>query len=227
MDGIVSLKFMAEEISITQELIRGSFTVGAVFVGAWMALRTYRTNQWWDSRHKTYQKAVKKLEQLKADLRLYRIRLRDISGSGELSQEKKAEHQQSRLAYLRTAHDLRHFVQVGRFNMSEPARKILLDLVHKELPPSDGPLMLLFEAKFESASESFLQAAHSDLQILTLFQRLGIACTRVKRFASWHGPRVAYQLERFAMIVWHGYEKGKRLSDIALATRWKSKAKIK
>jgi len=218
---------MAEEISITQELIRGGFTVGAVFVGAWLALRTYRTNQWWDSRHKTYQKAVKKLEQLKADLLVYRICLRDIRGSEVLSQEEKAAHQQSHLAYLRTAHDLRHFVQVGRFNMSEPARKILLELVHKELPSSDGPLMFRFEGKFELARESFLQAAHSDLQILTLFQRLGNACSRVKQFASWHGPRVTYQLKRLGLIVLFGLEKGKRLSGIARAARWKSKDSIK
>ena len=107
--------------------------------------------------------------------------------------------------------------------MSEPARKILLQLCGEKLPESGQGAMLFFEAMAESATIRFCEAAHLDLQILTVLQRVGIAYSRLKQFASLHGARVSYDLKRWGLILLHGEEKGKRLSDIALAARWNSK----
>ncbi len=39
-------------------MIRGGTTIVSVAVGGWLALRTYRSNQWWDEKRKAYAEAI-------------------------------------------------------------------------------------------------------------------------------------------------------------------------
>jgi hypothetical protein len=160
---------------------------------AWVAaLRTYRSNQWWDSRRRSYQKAVGLLERLLEKHRLHC--------------EQKAELR-AEIEYLKTVNELHKVTDQGLFNMGEGARAVLHKVLRlhsqSQMTP---PNRYRVEMQTKSAITEFREAAYIDLQVLTFWQQVCSFFRSKRRFAS----RFSYKLTSIAWMVWLGEKKGKQ-----------------
>ncbi len=198
---------MADNFSFTQELIRGGITVASVFIGALMAMRTYRSNQWWDARHKAYEKAIDLLNQLdQASVKLWKTH-----------SDEGSHHEPFRQECKRLGDELNAFASKSRFNMSDAVENLLLEA------SDELDRLLVFEASafqeeewdpmvFWHILEDVCEAAKNDLQVSPWHKIILAFIRRVWRQAADCALKdIAPKVRMFVFIFWLGETKGRQL----------------
>lgn len=200
---------MPEQNLLIQELIRGAVTVASVFIGGRMAMRTYRSNQWWDARRKTYQTATEllwRLDQLAVKVWMWQVdRMKGVASESDIP-EGVAQ-------FECVLGELDKLLSQEQFNMSRKAYSVLWDInnrLQRGLPPfqskytSDSPSNVLSIGR-----ERFSTASLADLQMLNWLDKILI-------FLNWFYPRAltgAFWLLSCVLVVLFGSKKGRRIAD--------------
>ncbi|HRH97469.1 MAG TPA: hypothetical protein PLB55_16125 [Prosthecobacter sp.] len=200
---------MPEENMLTQALISGAVTVASVFIGGRMAMRTYRSNQWWDARRKTYEAATEILWRLaQFELHVWSWQVDRMKGSVS-----ESDIPEEVAKFESVLGELDKLITQGEFNMSRKAYTVLRDIHHRL---QTG--MLPVQGKFTSDSPSnilrngrarFSHASLADLQMLSWLDKIQI-------FLTWVYPRAftgAFWLLSCVLVVLVGSKKGRRIAD--------------
>lgn len=209
---------MAESLSIGQELIRSGVTVASVLIGARLALRTYRSNQWWDARHKTYEKAIEILDRLAGATHEYRMRLRYVIDYGDdpCPSEILQALDKAATDFHDATRDLKSLTSRGRFNMSIAARMILVRTLeemttHQNLADSQCDELSAVRHELLNAIRQFSYAAQVDLQVLSLRTRIESVVSKFVSWSIWIISALIYWFRVFGLRIWFGQEKGRQL----------------
>lgn len=221
---------MAEENMLKHELIHGTVTVLSVFVGAWLAMRTYRSNQWWDAKRVKYEAAVKQLQKLES--LAWDVWLRHSKKADSIDPDYK-----DALGKLKDAlEELDKFTDEGSFVMSYKAyaslRKVNIKLEQllrpdfnrilvtapsgivtnereRRQPNSHRILATNPVSIVEEEKEHFILISMADLHMLTWSDRLGM-------LSFWLYPKVfsaIFWLLSCLLVVLFGSAKGRRIAD--------------
>lgn len=195
---------MAGGFSLLQELIRGGLTCMAAFIAFWLALRSYRYNQWWDTRRQTYQKAVQTLYDCSRAFKKRTI-LSRIDPNKQ--PDKRVEIQDADKACHKVAEDLERLIHEGVFNMSPQALYKLRRAVNVIRNTFDGSKIFTLLQKWERAhheitklEESFALIAKDDLKVSPFVERKQRQLVRL--FPSLDRKR--HQLLRLFLLVTKG-----------------------
>jgi len=210
---------MTEEHMWTQELIRGGVTVASVYIGARMAMNSYRSNQWWDSRRTTYEKAAQilaRIERVSLGAWLYQEAV--LEGRLSAAPEEVIRNRGHSDEFERALEELYTLSDNGRFNMSYNVRSILKRIYwsmgkyrlrnFRGKSPIESPLNILGDG-----AERFFHASLADLRMLSWHERIE---SMIFRFRMWFQPwafTLVYWLLSVLLVVWFGSEKGCRLSN--------------
>ncbi|MFM2166137.1 MAG: hypothetical protein RIS79_508 [Verrucomicrobiota bacterium] len=200
---------MPEDNLVTQELIRGAVTVASVFIGARMAMRTYRSNQWWDARRKAYQTATEllwRLDQLALNVWIWKVdRMKENLSESDIPE--------AVVQFESVLVELDKLLTQEQFNMSRKAHSLLWD-IHFRLRTGVSPT----EGKYTSRSpsniltigrERFSKASMADLQMLNWSDKIHL-------FFAWVYPRAlhcAFWILSCVLVVLFGVTKGRRFAD--------------
>jgi hypothetical protein len=170
-----------------------------------LALRTYRSNQWWDAKRKAYEKVIADLE-LCAHLNVAlsasyeELRYGDPASSAEFRSEVQNNNEEIKNASVR----LRRQKDQSSFIMSDGAQGVLnrLWLALDECSntsPDEGHLWAA--SHYKTALRDFVLAARVDLKVTGLETRLLYTWKQIQQFCG----RVAARLKRtkiYYVIVW-------------------------
>lgn len=207
---------MVGGFSLIQELVRGGLTCIATFIGFWLALRSYRYNQWWDTRRQTYQKAVQVLFDcscaFKKRTSLSRIDFtKNPNKRGELQDAERACH--------KVADDLERLIHEGVFNMSTQALGELHRTIKVIRQVFKGVRQFTFSERWEKAcheiaklEKGFAIIAKDDLKVSPFAQRkrrqMHQYFSRVRKIWVTFWMRT---LQPLLLTIWLGESKAKQL----------------
>ncbi len=192
-------------------------SVGA-FVGAGiaavLAIRAYRTNQWWDTRNKVYQETVTTLHEcLVASHALFEL-IKNYQEKGRAALESGFDKVFDNFSELLTK--IEALESKGRFNMSPEARQVLASLYESTSRTiasgeSDEVVNKEISKLLECCLEQFSDAAKRDLNVLPWTHYFKPLKTSVKRAAEFfkNSTRKAINAILLAtLIIWLGQRRG-------------------
>lgn len=177
---------MADECSLSHEILKCVGTVLSVIVGGRLAIQTFRSNQWWDAKRKAYEKVISDLElcaHLNAALSVgyEELRYGTLSSSTEFNSELQDNNEDFKKASIR----LRRQKDRSSFIFSDAAQEVLnrLWLALDEcsgMSPDEGHFSAA--AHYQNALNDFVLAARIDLRVAGLATRLTYRRTQLQQF---------------------------------------------
>lgn len=193
--------------------------VGAGIAG-WFAIRSFRTNQWWDARHKAYQKVIESLDEClqKCEDCLKLKRQDDTSsyGTGFIT----SPIGNAKEAYRDAGKTLKGLISRGRFNMSSDALHVLIQTIRdiQSIERSDLEEMQalsLVRNVLTSKISFFSHVAKKDLQIYTpwtQFKNWWQDCLQPsfhEILSRW--PYIWRALKLLTLTIWWGEAEARRI----------------
>ncbi|MES2595223.1 MAG: hypothetical protein V4662_07805 [Verrucomicrobiota bacterium] len=165
---------MIADISIGNELVRGLFTVGAVWVGAWLGLKSHKANKWWETKQKAYEEVIELLEETRIAHR-YAAHRRDLMDGNPIDLEASKRYTAKLQDISVMIEKLRSFKNRSIFMMSDRAQRILSRLwVDLIVTHPEGDLIQHDEAAthLTNALDDFVYEARLDLRVASTKARL-------------------------------------------------------
>jgi hypothetical protein len=182
---------MVEDISWTQELVRGVTTFTAVIIGGWITLKNYRSSKWWDAKLEAYDEVMVALEVCAHWYRLTALSYINEDWGDPSLEEKKTFKD----AYAK----LRSRESRAKFMLSDAARNVLHELSESlswvDSETSPGEIYFEMEGCYKTALADFVFQARVDMKMAGFYSRLAhlISVTR-ERVKKWvrRSPRFRY-----------------------------------
>jgi len=165
---------MIAEISISNELVRGLFTVGAVWLGAWLGLRSHKANKWWETKQKAYEEVIGLLEECRTLNRTAAI-LHDQADGSQIDLEASERYEKKLTELAVTEGKLRSLKNRSTFMMSDRTQDVLrrLWISLEDCRIYDGAVRRGEEAgSYKIALDEFVYAARHDLKVARYTVRL-------------------------------------------------------
>ncbi|MBN8421537.1 MAG: hypothetical protein J0L73_21660 [Verrucomicrobia bacterium] len=195
------------------------FKTAGPFIGAWigtgiagwMAIRAYRTNQWWDMRSKMYAKVVECMHNCSESCRVHCNALR-----AEFNEIDFIDTNSTANNYSIASKNLVSLISQGRFSMSDEALKLLVNLVEeiRTIFKGEEPDFAKFhetQRLVDRKITSFSHVAKDDLQVYPTRNQLAKIWSRTTRLGLRWIHSICKNLKLTVYIVCFGEQKGRAM----------------